>query len=250
MTKEEKETLISAAQAVRTESEMLSDLLSRGEVLSDHRLVAHYETRRRALDVALSLLERCERDPSEANAEALRRELILLRLQEKGEESSYAGAGVCVYAPHNNMIIGAEETLRAIVERVGLTLSVRERAENAIRAEAMGERSYAILSALTKGALGENVPFAVYPVLSAPEVREEDVRVDIFLNGGKGGQNVNKVETAVRMTHLPTGVTVTCRDERSQLQNKKRAAKSLRAAVYNYYAEAQEALVADAKRRL
>ena len=76
---------------------------------------------------------------------------------------------------------------------------------------------------------------------------EKDVRTDIFLNGGKGGQNVNKVETAVRMTHLPTGVTVTCRDERSQLQNKKKAIKALRARVADYYRDAQAALIARAK---
>ncbi len=55
----------------------------------------------------------------------------------------------------------------------------------------------------------------------------EEIRVDIFCSSGKGGQNVNKVETAVRITHLPTGTVVTCQDERSQLMNKRRALSTL-----------------------
>ncbi|HKY83275.1 MAG TPA: peptide chain release factor 1 [Anaerolineales bacterium] len=80
------------------------------------------------------------------------------------------------------------------------------------------------------------------------DIPEKDIKMDVYRSAGAGGQNVQKNATAVRLTHLPTGIVVQCQDERSQLQNRTRAMSILRARLYELALEKQQAEIDSARR--
>ncbi|MEA4940334.1 MAG: peptide chain release factor 1 [Christensenella sp.] len=231
---------------------MLNDHLDSEMKELVHAEIEELEEKLQTLDEKLRLLL-LPKDPNDD------KDVILeIRAGTGGDEASLFGADLLRmylrYAERNGYkveYLSNNMTDMGGVKEVVLSMSGKRGAYSRLKYESGVHRVQRVPETESQGRIHTSAAtVAVLPEVDDVqiEIKESDLRIDTYRSSGAGGQHVNKTESAIRITHLPTGMVVSCQDEKSQLKNKEQAMRVLKSRLYDFYRTQQEAERAGARK--